>query len=54
MDPEFLKHLACPGCKVTLRLEESKLVCSKCGRQFPIRNGVPVLLLDEADAKTRP
>ena len=49
LDPEFLKRLACPQCKASLKLEENRLVCSKCGRQYPIRDGVPVLLVDEAD-----
>jgi hypothetical protein len=53
LDPEFLKRLACPGCKVALRLEADKLVCSKCGRRFPIREGVPVLLLDEGEVSQK-
>jgi uncharacterized protein len=50
LDPEFLKRLACPQCKVDLRLEEDKLVCTQCRRRFPVRDGIPVLLLDEAEA----
>ena len=48
MDPEFVKRLACPACKVALRLEGEELVCTACRRRFPVRDGVPVLLLDEA------
>lgn len=49
LDPEFLKRLACPECKVVLRPEEGKLVCTRCGRRFPVRDGIPVLLLEEAE-----
>jgi len=48
MDPEFVKRLACPACKLPLTLEGQELVCSECQRHFPVRDGVPVLLLDEA------
>ena len=49
LDPEFLKHLACPQCKVLLAQEGDKLLCRQCGRRFPVRDGVPVLLIDEAE-----
>jgi len=49
LDPEFLKRLACPECKVALTAEAEKLVCPRCRRRFPVRDGIPVLLLDEAE-----
>lgn len=49
MDPEFLKRLACPVCKSPLAAEGEKLACCKCGRRYPVRDGVPVLLADEAE-----
>ena len=49
MDEEFLKRLACPACKVGLDLVDQKLECRQCHRKFPVRDGVPVLLLDEAE-----
>jgi len=50
LDPEFLKHLACPQCKVPLVQDGERLLCRQCGRRFPVRDGVPVLLIDEAEA----
>ena len=50
LDAEFLKSLACPQCKVALLLEGDQLVCTKCRRRFPVRDGIPVLLLDEAES----
>ncbi|MBN2583193.1 MAG: Trm112 family protein [Planctomycetes bacterium] len=49
LDPEFLKLLACPKCKVQLIQEDETLLCQECGRRFPVRDGVPVLLIDQAE-----
>lgn len=49
IDPEFAERLACPSCKLSLRLDGDQLVCQECSRRFPVRDGVPVLLLDEAE-----
>ena len=46
---ELLDILACPLCKVEVRLEEDRLVCTECGRRYPIRDGIPVMLIDEAE-----
>ena len=50
LDPALLEILACPDCKAPLRLEEaaSELVCTSCGLAYPVRDGIPVLLVDEA------
>lgn len=49
---DLLNILACPACKGELCMDESgqKLYCRPCGICFPIRNGIPVLLMDEAQA----
>lgn len=49
IDKELLKVLACPACKTEVRLEGTKLVCEKCGRRYPIREGIPIMLMDEAE-----
>lgn len=46
---ELMKILVCPACKSSLRHEGEKIVCDKCGRRYPIRNGIPVMLIDEAE-----
>jgi hypothetical protein len=55
LDPVLLDVLACPAeHHAPLYLgapgdpDASALTCSQCGRTFPIRDGIPVLLLDEA------
>jgi hypothetical protein len=50
--PEWLlPTLACPRCKGPLLLPRpNELHCRHCGLAYPIRNGVPVLLPEEAEA----
>jgi uncharacterized protein YbaR (Trm112 family) len=51
LDPSLLEILACPcEAHAPLELDEaaSELLCTVCDRAFPIRDGIPVLLLDEA------
>ncbi len=49
IDKELLKILACPVCKTDVRLEQKKLVCTKCGRRYPIKDDIPVMLVEEAE-----
>jgi len=46
---ELLAILACPLCKEEVHLEEDRIVCEECGRRYPIRDGIPVMLIDEAE-----
>ena len=43
-----LRALLGPGSPVTVDVAASELVCPTCSRAFPVRDGIPVLLLDEA------
>jgi uncharacterized protein YbaR (Trm112 family) len=49
IDKELLDILACPLCKTPVRLEADRLICSQCGRRYPIRDGIPVMLVEEAE-----
>ena len=49
IDPRLLEILACPACKQEVRLEGDRLVCAQCSRRYPIRDGIPVMLIEEAD-----
>jgi len=49
INKELLEILACPLCKTQVKLEDDRIVCSKCGRRYPIRDGIPVMLIDEAE-----
>ena len=48
---ELLEILACPQCKgeLTLTPEENGLVCRACKLKYPIRDDVPVMMVDEAE-----
>ena len=49
LDPQLLEMLACPVCKTPIKEEGDRLVCVRCGRRYPIRNGIPVMLVEEAE-----
>ena len=49
IDKELLNILACPSCKADVRLENEKIVCTKCRLRYPIKDGIPVMLIDEAE-----
>lgn len=50
MDRDLLEILACPRCEVRppLREEGSRLVCTVCGWSYPVVDGIPHLLVEEA------
>lgn len=50
IDAELLTFLVCPKCKGELKLVESpaSLVCEHCRLRYEIRDGIPILLIDEA------
>lgn len=51
---ELLEILACPVCKEEVRLEGDRLICTQCGRRYPIRDGIPVMLIEEAEEANQP
>ena len=50
VDQQLLDILVCPQCKGELeyREKESELVCHKCKLRYEIRDGIPIMLIDEA------
>ncbi|MBI5124923.1 MAG: Trm112 family protein [Planctomycetes bacterium] len=49
IDKELLEILACPLCKTEVKLEGEKIVCSRCGRRYPIKDDIPIMLVEEAE-----
>ena len=47
---DLLEILVCPMCKKPLVLKENgeSLKCSACRRVYPVRDDIPILLVDEA------
>lgn len=50
LDPKLLDLIVCPACHAHLAADEatSELVCTGCGLAYPVRDDIPVLLVDEA------
>lgn len=50
LSEQLLAILVCPRCKGQLeyRPDEPSLVCHACRLRYPIRDGIPIMLIDEA------
>jgi uncharacterized protein YbaR (Trm112 family) len=50
IDPRLLELLVCPACHGQIQPVPGGegLECRGCGRVYPVRDGIPVLLVDEA------
>lgn len=56
MDADFLPLLRCPldpRRESPLTRDRDRLTCDRCGVCFPVKNGIPVLIADEADLGDR-
>jgi len=51
LDPELLRILACPVCKteVEYRQDTQRIICKTCGRRYPVKDDIPIMLVDEAE-----
>jgi len=49
INKDLLDILACPACKADVRLESDRIVCTKCGRRYPIKDDIPIMLIDQAE-----
>ena len=54
IDPKLLAIMQCPACagELSERMEPPALVCADCGRAYPVREGIPVMLIEEAEMPT--
>jgi uncharacterized protein YbaR (Trm112 family) len=50
ISPELMEILVCPVCKksLTQRPDGLSLKCGECNRVYPVRDNIPILLVDEA------
>ena len=50
LSQDLLEILACPQCKGEITPDEShdQLLCQACKLAYPVRDGIPVMLIDEA------
>lgn len=56
LNEEFVKILACPRCddRPPLRQEEGRLICDKCRHAYPVVDGIPHLVVEEATPLDQP
>ena len=52
LDEELKAILVCPACKGELIFEETRIICPACRKAYPIRDGIPVMLINEAEPWT--
>jgi uncharacterized protein YbaR (Trm112 family) len=50
LDPALLEILVCPQCRATLAVDvdRDELVCHLCKLAYPVRDDIPVMLVNEA------
>lgn len=50
LDPKLLEILVCPACKTRVEERAETLVCQNptCSLEYPVRDGIPVMLISEA------
>jgi len=51
IDETLARLLVCPVDKADLieDVDEQRLVCTDCGRRYPVKDGIPIMLPDEAE-----
>ena len=49
IDQELLSILACPACRGDVKEDQEKIVCLSCGRKYPVKDGIPIMLVEEAE-----
>lgn len=51
VDKELLDILVCPSCRgeVLYQADPELIVCTKCGLAYPVRDDIPVMLIEEAE-----
>jgi hypothetical protein len=54
LDPELVAILVCPDCHQRLREEGDCLVCQGCRKRYPVTDGIPILLVEEAEPPKEP
>ncbi len=51
IDTKLLDILACPACKgdVEYDARNEKIICTECKKKYPVKDGIPVMLVEEAE-----
>ena len=46
---ELIEIMCCPECKGDVEEKDGKVVCLKCGRRYPIKDDIPIMLVEESE-----
>jgi uncharacterized protein len=49
VEQRLLEILVCPKCRGDIRPDEDWLICGECRLKYPVRDGIPHMLIDEAE-----
>ena len=51
IDTKLLEILACPACRGDIEYDakNEKIICTECKKVYPVTDGIPVMLVDEAE-----
>ncbi len=53
LDVKLLEILACPSCHSPIELIDNEICCTGCPLAYPIRDDIPVMLIDQARTRQR-
>jgi uncharacterized protein len=51
VDQRLLDLMACPACHGAVHQDGERIVCDDCGRRYPVRDGIPIMLVEEAEER---
>jgi len=49
INKELLDILVCPACKAAVDEKNNYIICKNCEKKYPIRDGIPIMLIEEAE-----
>ena len=49
MDDNLIEILKCPVCAGSVFKKDDKIICVNCGKKYPIRDNIPIMLVEEAE-----
>jgi len=55
IDKELLDILACPACRGDMKSGAAAdfLYCLSCSRRYPVKNGIPILIIEKAELPSK-
>ncbi len=53
IEKRLLDIMACPVCKGDVFEKDNKIICKSCGRKYPIKDDIPIMLPDAAEFSSK-